>query len=399
MNMQTNVPPHVRPEQVFDFDIYADQRVTQNVQESCVAALREAPDVFWTPRNGGHWIIQRSSIVADIVKNPEIFSAREMQIPRVENPPYMIPLSVDPPQNVPYRRALMPKFSPREVAALEPKMRSLAVTIVDAVADKGACDFVQDVSAIFPVTVFMEVMGLPVDKLREFRELADSYFRARTAEEYVALSGEIFAIFNSLLDLRTQQPADDLITHLLGVDIDGRPITRDEILAMCYVLFLGGMDTVTNVMGFTFQHLATDPELQARLVADPTLIPKFVEEGLRLYGVINTPRLVIQNEDRHGVSFREGDMVLNMLMATGRDDSVHINPDAFDIDRTDMSHLNFSTGPHLCLGHVLARAEMKILVEEWIKRVPAFQSTAGGQGFRIGTVTAIESLPIEWDVA
>ena len=401
MNAMTPViPSHVKPEQVFDFDIYADPRVTEDVQGSYAATLRGAPDIFWTPANGGHWMVQRGDLISEIVKNAEVFSAREMQIPRVPDPPYMIPLSVDPPANLPYRAALMPKFSPREVAAMEPRMRQRAASLIEEIADKGECDFIRDISSRFPVLVFMELMGLPLEKLREFRTLADTYFNARSNEEIGALGGQIMGIFTELMDLRAKDPKDDLITQLMSVQIEGRPITRDEILAMCFVLFLGGMDTVTNVTGFPYRRLAQDPALQARLVADPSLIPQFVEEGIRLHGVICTPRLVVKDHDNHGVSFRKGDMVLNILSQGGRDGRVNEDPDAFNIDRKDKTHLTFSTGPHLCLGHILARAEMRILTEEWIKRIPKFRLKPGMKhGFRIGTVHAIESLPIAWGPA
>lgn len=394
------IPPHVRPEQVFPFDIYADPRITDDVQGSYADVLRDAPDVFWSPLNGGHWVIQRHDLIAQVVKNPEVFSAREMQIPRVENPPFMIPLSLDPPENVGYRHILMPKFSPRAIMDLEPKMRAMAAEIVSEVAGKGACDFVHDVAARFPVSVFMTLMGLPLDKLHEFRGIADRYFKARTDEALQASSVEIFTIFGELIALRRAAPEGDLISHFLGADIGGRKLTDDEILAMCFVLFLGGMDTVTNVTSFTFQHLASDPALQARLVDNPSLLPRFAEEGLRMFGVIGTPRLVVQDFDAFGVSFRKGEMVLNALWQSGRDPAKLDRPDTFDVDRTQMPHLNFSTGPHMCLGHALARAEMQILAEEWLKQVPSFRATPGVRhGFRIGTVIAIESLPLEWDPA
>lgn len=396
-----HIPAHVRPEQVFDFDIYADPRITDDVQGSYARALADAPDIFWSPANGGHWIVQRHDLIAEVVKNPAVFSAREMQIPRVENPPFFIPLSVDPPENVPYRHVLMPKFSPRAVAEMEARMRAMAADIVAAVADRGECDFVHDVAARFPVAVFMEVMGLPLDKLHEFRAIADTYFKARTDAEIQASSQQIFGIFNELIALRQASPDDDLISHFLTVDLGGgRTLSHEEVLAMCFVLFLGGMDTVTNVTSFSFQHLATDPALQARLAADPALIPRFAEEGLRMFGVIGTPRLVVQDFDAHGVSFRTGEMVLCALWQSGRDPAKLPDPDRFDIDRADMPHYNFSTGPHLCLGHALARAEMRILAEEWLKRIPAFRAAPGQRhGFRIGTVIALESLQLEWNPA
>lgn len=399
-SLASTIPPHVRPEQVFDFDIYADQRIGDDVQGTYSEVLKGAPDIFWSPRNGGHWVVQRHDLIAEVVKNPTVFSAREMQIPRVENPPFFIPLSVDPPENVPYRHVLMPKFSPRSVAEMEPRMRALAAEIVTSVASKGQCDFVHDVAARFPVSVFMEVMGLPLDKLHEFRAIADTYFKARTSEEIQASSQQIFGIFRELIAFRQETPGDDLITHFLTVDMgDGRKLSQDEILAMCFVLFLGGMDTVTNVTAFSFQHLAGDPALQARLAADPSLAGRFAEEGLRMFGVIGTPRLVVQDLDAHGVSFRKGEMVLCALWQSGRDPQKLSDPDRFDVDRKDMPHLNFSTGPHLCLGHALARTEMRILAEEWLKQVPAFRAAADVRhGFRIGTVIALESLPLEWAV-
>lgn len=397
-SLTSTIPPHVRPEQVFDFDIYADQRIGNDVQGTYSDVLKDAPDIFWSPRNGGHWVVQPYDLIAEVVKNPAVFSAREMQIPRVENPPFFIPLSVDPPENVPYRHVLMPKFSPRSVAEMEPRMRALAAEIVASVASKGQCDFVHDVAARFPVSVFMEVMGLPLDKLHEFRAIADTYFKARTSEQIQASSQQIFGIFHELIAYRRETPGDDLITHFLTVDMgDGRQLTQDEILAMCFVLFLGGMDTVTNVTAFSFQHLAGDPALQARLAADPSLVGRFAEEGLRMFGVIGTPRLVVQDLDAHGVSFRKGEMVLCALWQSGRDPRKLSDPDRFDVDRKDMPHLNFSTGPHLCLGHALARTEMRILAEEWLKQVPSFRAADGVRhGFRIGTVIALESLPLEW---
>jgi cytochrome P450 len=395
-----SVPPHVPPELIFDFDIYKDPRVNDDVQGSYAAALEHAPDIFYSPANGGHWMVRRYAAIAEIVKDPTHFSVREMQIPRVPDPPFFIPLSLDPPQNVPYRQALMPLFSPKAVLELEPRIRRWAVEIVEEVARAGHCDFIRDVSSRFPVSVFMELMGMPLDRLREFRVLADEYFEARTNEDIAKLSGRIIGLMTDLIELRRREPAGDLLSHLSTVSIEGRPIKLEEMQAMCFVLFLGGMDTVTNVTGFTYQSFGADPLLQQRLAADPTLIPKFVDEGLRLFGVVNTPRLVVRDCDLFGVPFRTGDMVLCLLPMGGRDDKVNQDPNRFDIDRPKSAHITFSMGPHLCVGHILARAEMRILTEEWVKRIPRFSVKPGVRhGFRIGTVQAIDSLPLEWPVA
>jgi cytochrome P450 len=389
----------IPPELVFDFDIYGDSRVHEDVQGSYATALEGAPDIFYTTRNGGHWMVRRYDAIAAIVMDYEHFSVREMQIPRVPNPPFFIPLSLDPPANLPYRQAMMPRFSPKAIRELEPKIRQWAAQIVDEVADAGECDFIGDVSSRFPVSVFMELMGIPLPRLRECRQIAQEFFMARTQDEFELVSEKIFKLLGELIEHRRQNPSSDLISHFIEVDVGGRKLNPDEILAMCFVLFLGGMDTVTNLTGFSFQHLARDPDLQKRLAGNSDLLPSFVDESLRCFGVINTPRLVVKDCDLFDVHFRSGDMVLCLLSVVGRDDRANAEADVFNIDRRQGSHLTFSTGPHLCIGHLLARTEIRILTEEWLKRVPSFWAKPNVRhGFRIGTVNAIDSLPLQWSV-
>jgi cytochrome P450 len=396
------IPDHVPPELVYDFDIYADSRVSSDVQRSYAEAIADAPDIFWSPSNGGHWLVKRFDAIAAVATDPEHFSVREMQIPRVENPPFFIPLSLDPPDNLPYRRAMAPMFGPTAIKALEPRLRYWAEKIVAAVANQGSCDFMGDVAKVFPVTIFMELMGMDLSRLQEFRHLAERFFEAQNdASEMAQLSATILGIMKELVDQKRARPDDKLMSHFVHTEIeDGRTMNDDEIMAMSFVLFLGGMDTVTNVTGFAFQQLAQMPELQARLAADPTgLSGAFADEAVRAFGVVNSPRLVVKDKDLVGVPFRAGDMVLNLLPVGSRDDRRFANPHALDIDRKKAAHITFSTGPHLCIGHVLGRAEIRVLAEEWARRVPAFHIADGSERpFRTGTVMALEKLSLEWGV-
>lgn len=396
-----NPPPQVPEHLVFDFDIYADPRIGEDVQGTYAAALADAPPVFWTRANGGHWIAKSFDAISAIVTDPDHFSVREMQIPRVESPPFFIPLSLDPPENLPYRRAMMPMFGPVAIKALEPRIRDWAARFVDAVAASGACDFQADVSKVFPVSVFMELMGMDLARLRDFRELAEAFFDAQNdAAEMGRLSGLILGEMKALVDEKRARPDDKLMTHFINVDVGGRTMSEEEILAMSFVLFLGGMDTVTNVTGFAFQQLAQMPELQARLAADPAQCGAFADEAIRLYGVVNTPRLVVAEQSVGEAVLRPGEMVLNVLCLGSRDPARFDAPNAFDIDRKRTAHLTFSSGPHLCIGHVLGRAELRILAEEWVKRIPAFHAVPGEKhAFRTGTVMALENLPLAWTAA
>ena len=394
----TAAPAQVPEHLIFDFDIYDDPRIDEDVQGTYAAALADAPDIFWTRLNGGHWIVKTFDRIAQIVTDPEYFSAREMQIPRVDTPPFFIPLSLDPPENLPFRRAMAPMFGPVAIKALEPRMRELAAQMVAAVADKGRCDFQADVSKLFPVTVFMELMGMDLVRLQDFRHLAEGFFKINNdAEELGRLSGLILGELKALIDEKRARPDDKLMSHFVSVDIGGRTMSEEEIMAMSFVLFLGGMDTVTNVTGFAYQQLAQMPDVQARLAADSTLIGAFADEAIRLFGVVNTPRLVVKAKDIGEAKFRPGEMVLCILCVGSRDPAKFDRPNSFDLDRKRAAHLTFSTGPHLCIGHVLGRAELRILTEEWVKRIPAFAATPGERhAFRMGTVMALENLPLEW---
>ncbi|WP_292959856.1 cytochrome P450 [Novosphingobium sp. UBA1939] len=397
------IPPHVPQHLVFDFDIYADERVGSDVQGTYTAAIADAPDIFWTPLNGGHWMVRRMDAIAAVASDPEHFSVREMQIPRVPNPPFFIPLSLDPPENLPYRRAMAPMFGPVAVKAIEPRLREWAGQIIDSALAKGEFDFMVDVAKVFPVSVFMELMGMDLTRLREFRDLAERFFENQNdAGQIEALSAQILGIMKALIDEKRANPDGKLMAHFIEADMgDGRRMSEQEILAMSFVLFLGGMDTVTNVTGFAYQQLAQMPELQERLAADPEgLSTAFADEAVRLFGVVNTPRLVIKDIDLLDVPFREGDMVLNLLPCGSRDDRKFEEPNLLDIDRKKTAHVTFSTGPHLCIGHVLGRAEIRVLTEEWFKRVKRFRlATDAPRPFRTGTVMALEALPIAWSAA
>ena len=188
-----------------------------------------------------------------------------------------------------------------------------------------------------------------------------------------------------------------MISRLIDTKIDGRQIRVAELQNMCILLFVGGMHTVTNVTGFSYWQLASMPELQQRLVDHPDLIANFVEEGIRMFGVINTPRIVRKDTERFGVKFRKGDMVLCMLPLAGRDDRVNEDAHHFDIDRKHREYLTFSKGPHLCIGHLLARAELRILTEVWLSRIPRFSIQPGAkQKYTTSTGLGIVNLPLVW---
>ncbi len=394
----TPKPDHVADDLVFDFDIHSDQRIGRDVQGDYQRTLADAPNIFWTRENGGHWIVKGFDEIIEVVSHPEYFSAREMQIPRVENPPFFIPLSMDPPENLPYRLAMQPMFSPSAVKELHPKIRDWAVKLVEKVQAQGSCDFQAEVSKLFPVSVFMELMGMDLDRLPEMRDLAESFFWSNNDAEKMAQTGAaILGMLGELVEQKRKTPDNRLLSHFVHMDVDGRQMSTDEILAMSFVLFLGGMDTVTNVTGFAYQQLAQMPELQKRLADNPADIAAFTDEAVRMFGVVNTPRLVVKDHDIGAAKFRPGEMVLSILCCGSRDPSKFDEPNILNIDRPRSKHLTFSSGPHLCIGHVLGRTELQILTEEWVKRIPRFElGEQENTGYRLGTVMSLENLALRW---
>jgi cytochrome P450 len=294
----------------------------------------------------------------------------------------------------------MPSFSPKAVKGMEGKIRYWAEKIVGEVADRGECDFIHDVTELFPVSIFMELMGMDLGRLREFRRMAEAFFDAQNRGHPADLEqalGAIIGVMTEYILEKQKNPADDLISQLTRAQIDGRPIRLDEMQNMCALLFVGGLHTVTNLSGFAFWHLAGDPELQALLVEHPERIPDFVEESIRMFGVINTPRIVAKDCEKFGVRFTEGDMVLCMLPQGSRDGRVNSEPNRFDLDRKQREYLTFSKGPHLCVGHFLARSELRILTEEWLKRVPRFHLQPGArQHYSPGPTIGLTAVPQAW---
>ena len=178
----TNVPDYVRDDQIVIYDRFEDSRIESDVQLDAHKLHSEAPDIFYSPCNGGHWVVTRFDDMSRLLKDTEHFSNRELDIPPSNSPNVMIPLNLDPPEHLGYRMALMRHFDRKHISAMEPSLRSWASRIIDDVIDRGECEFADEIGARFPVSVFMDLMGLPLDKLEAFREIVLEYFSETTLE-------------------------------------------------------------------------------------------------------------------------------------------------------------------------------------------------------------------------
>jgi cytochrome P450 len=393
-----DVPAHVPADRVFDVDLYNDRSFDVDMHANLARLYDRYPDIFFSPRSGGYWVVMSHKLITQVMTDPVHFSSRQGQIPPVEPPLAMIPLSLDPPAHAPYRMALMRHFGAKHINAMAIQIRALAADLIDKAVAGDEFEFVRTVGAGLPVTVFMQMMGLPLSRFDEFRELVLDFFSVIPEPRRIELYLQIEQEMRDLVDARVASPGDDLVSKLLQDRIGDHQASADELTAMSVLLFTAGMDTVANAAAFTFYYLAKSPDTQAALVRDPSLIPAFVEESLRMYGIVNTPRQVVRDVEVDGVHMKAGDMVFVMLSLAGRDERIVSNPNDFDLSRSSHPHMVFGGGAHVCAGQFLARLELRLLVEEWVKRVSSFSIAPGFEAqFRCWQVMALSKLKIVID--
>ena len=395
----TLVPPHVDAARVFAFDLFHDKRMADDVHEGLKTLHSEAPDIFYTPLNGGHWMITRHEDVSHVLRDYEHFTNAEMDIPKMGSRYVMIPLNLDPPEHTPYRTVLMRYFSPQVVKGMDQKLRDWARLHIEKVVADGRCD-VAKVGTAFPVSVFLEMMGLPLERFDEFRSVVVEYFGLAPVEHRNKLRGWIFDLMQEAITERRAAPRADLISRLISEDVEGRKMTDEELKSICFLLFIAGLDTVANAISFSMNFLAKDQAMQAKLAAEPDAIRDFLEEALRRFSPVNGSRMVKTDFEYGGVFFKAGDMVCTSQPLAGLDERANPDPMRFDLTRKDRNHTAFSVGPHLCVGHYLARNEMRIFLEEWLERIPRFRPSPDVKPKpRAGKVMSIKRVEVEWDAA
>jgi cytochrome P450 len=395
-------PAHIPLDRVVDYDVYRGalpETETELHHGLFSLAEKYGRGIFWTPHNGGHWFINDFELLFEAARKPELFSSTAMTIPPVPVEPRLIPLFLDPPEHGLFRAPLMRQFTPGRILAMEAGIREFTNELIDAIEAKGSCDFVEAMAEPLPIKIFMRIMGMPLDRLREFREWILDMLSSddnRRVSSYANIAG----LMDGLIRERQAEPRDDLISHLLTLDIGGRPITYDEVQAYCLLLFAAGLDTVANAMAFAMHFMASRPDLQARLSADPALIPEAVEELLRKFGVPMPARTATCDFTFGGADIRKGERIMLMLPACNLDSKAFPDPIAFDLERKNKAHIAFNVGPHRCIGSHLARLELKVFWEEWLRRIPSFcLDPALPATYRSGLTLAIVDLGIAWDPA
>lgn len=392
-------PPHVPDELVVDFDYFHPLGIEEADVYSAWHRLHEGPEIIWTPRNGGHWILTRAEDIRWVQETYDIFSHEVFTIPRGASAIRMPPLTVDPPLHARYRAVLNPSFTPGKVREVSEKARALTIDIIERLKPMGRCDFVNDFARIMPVTIFLGIVDLPLDRRDEFVEWAVGYISAsdqQTRDHYLE---KVVGYLGNAIEERAANPGDDLLSRIVKWRENPRFEGEHEVIGMAMLVFFGGLDTVANMLSFTAWHLAEHPEHRRRILEDPDIIPQAAEEYFRRQGLSNTGRLVKRDISYKGVTFKADEMVMVPISMSSMDDRKHADPLTVDFDRVTPAHDTFGNGPHKCVGAPLARIELRIFLEEWVKRIPDFRLAPGSAPVsHSGSVNGVSSLQLVWEV-
>ncbi|GLR68244.1 cytochrome P450 [Acidocella aquatica] len=403
-------PAHVPDAAVYDFDMFRDPALLRDPHERVRHMLSEAPPVFWTPRNGGHWIVigheenylaSRDTTIfsSEIIPSAHAAAMFSMLPPDIGRLPLPTPINLDPPAHTIYRAPLQSAFSPRAMLARKEEVRNLANSLIDAVIDQGHCDFIPEIAEPLPVQVFLKMMGLPLERQEEFRTLVHEFLAPiANPMDIIGRMRNVADAMKSDILSRQAEPQDDLISLLWRSEIDGKPMTYELMEDFGVLLFVAGLDTVINGMGYGIRHLARNPDLQKTLRANPKLITEAAEEILRRYTFTVPSRRVAKDAVFAGLQMKEDDRLMIFLPAADLDPREFTNPELFDMNRENKVHIAFGAGPHRCLGSHLARVELQVIYEQMLARLPEFRiDEAKPATFHAGNIIAIDSLAIRWD--
>ncbi|MDB5583879.1 MAG: cytochrome [Bradyrhizobium sp.] len=394
-------PAHVPDSLVRDFDFYRVPGADDDVQLAWRSLHDTAPDIFWTPRNGGHWVATRHDDIKEIQTNHERFSHKYFTLPVDPASTFdPLPLSKDPPEHGPYRRIIMPTFMPKMVDRAEIIVRQVAVDLINDLAPKGECDFIEEFARKLPIAVFMTIVDLPFEDRLILLPHAEVVVRSGDMQKRREANEFMGQYLQKWVEARRENPGDDLISTVVHANVGDRPITSDEIFSLLILILFGGLDTVASMMGFICRFLATHPEHRHDLTEHPDLMRNAVEELIRRHGVSNTARYITQDFEYKGVQLRKADMIQIPNPLYGLDDRLVEDPLSVDFRRKRVQHAAFGNGPHTCPGAVLARREISVFLEEWLKRIPDFEIKPGTRAeVATGLVNGVNRLDIVWDPA
>jgi len=371
--------------------------------------LRDEAPAYWNP-DLEFWALTRYEDVHEGFRDFATLSSANgvaLENRGAANKVFRQMIEIDPPEHTVFRKLVSRVFTGRRVTEMEDQIRSIVSGYLDTIVAKGEADIVGEVTGPFPMDVICSVLGIPEADRAELRSYADTLLVREDGVMGIPRSAQegmmhLAAYFDA--DLRRRDPAKEpgLISDLLPLEVDGRSLTREELLGFCILFVIAGHETTTKMVANGLELLERHPDQRRAIVEDPSLVPGAIEEVLRFHNSTQyMHRTVTHDVDRHGETLREGDSVLLVIGAANHDDR-EFGPTAeeFDISRRPERHLAFGYGAHFCLGAALARMEGKVAMEEIHRRIPDYVVDRDrAVRFHSGNVTGWTSLPITFTPA
>jgi cytochrome P450 len=373
------------------------------------ARMRAEAPVCWHPEPGGpgFWALTRHADVLAVSRDSATFSSARAGYMTQDMDPLAVAqsrlmlLGMDPPEHTRLRGLVNRGFTPRRVARLEPRIRALSKAIVDAVAERGACDFVTEVSGELPSLLIAELMGIPPDDGRRLYELTERMHQSGAAADRQAAVIEMLTYAGGVRAAKRAKPADDIATVLLESELDGERLSDLEFDLFFLLLINAGGDTTRNLVASGMLALLAHPDALAAVRADLSRLPGAIEEMLRFVPpVIQFRRTLQRDVELRGTKLREGEKVVMFYPAANRDEEVFSAPDRFDVGRAPNPHLAFGGGgAHYCLGANLARLEIRCLFEEVLRRLDALELAGPVERLHSSFIDGPRRMPVRFRAA
>ena len=349
-------------------------------------------------------IVTSRAGVDHVLRNPDVFASGGAHDLGAQRP--LIPLQVDPPDHRKYRKLLDPLFAPQRMKLLEESTVRLVNDLIDGFIDDEEIDFSKQFSTPYPSQVFLTLFGLPMEELPRFLAMKDGMIRPdvvvghelghpETEAHQQRTAASIYAYFEEVLAERSAEARDDLLSHFLQAEVEGDRLTHEEILDICCLFLIAGLDTVTASLDCFFGNLAQQPEARRRIVDEPDGIPAMVEEMLRWETpVMGAARLATADAEIEGFAVSAGESVMALLGAANVDAQEFTKADELVWERAVNRHLAFGGGIHRCLGSHLARLELRVALREWHRRIPDYHVKPGAELLYTAGIRTIEAFPM-----
>ena len=393
-------------------DLYSADTYARSMPHDAFTMLRQHDPVLWQPEpeGRGYWALTRYEDIVTISSDSSLFSS-ERGGTNIEDMPEdamtmlrTILINMDPPRHTKYRRLVATGFTPKIVSQTEPHVRDITKRIVDNIAKRGSCDFVTDIAAQLPLAVICEMLGVPEDDHAKVFDWSnrligfDDPEYNTSAEDGRIAATEMFVYAHGLAAERKARPKADIISILMGTEIDGDLLAEADFDGFFILLSVAGNETTRNLISGAMLALIEHPEQRARLLADPALMTTAVEEFLRWVSpLIYFRRTLSRDVIVGGQQMREGDKVAMYYPSGNRDEAIFEGGEAFDIARSPNPHMAFGGGgSHFCLGASLARLEIRCMFEELLRRLPDIELDGPVQRLRSNFINGIKHMPVRF---